>query len=209
MTAVCAYSDFFHFFRSWISDPRRVAAVAPSGDSLARLMTKQIDPSDGPVLELGAGTGVFTRALVARGVRECDLTLVEYGSDFMRVLQHRFPQARVLWMDASQLGSYDLFPGANVGAVVSGLPLLTMSPRKVMSILSGAFSHMRPTGSFYQFTYGPRCPVPRPILDRLGLKAVRIGGTVRNIPPASVYRITRRHPLGIARRASTLDAPTA
>lgn len=209
MTAVCAYSDFFHFFRSWISDPRRVAAVAPSGDSLARLMTKHIVPSDGPVLELGAGTGVFTRALVARGVRERDLTLVEYGSDFMRVLQHRFPQARVLWMDASQLGSYDLFPGANVGAVVSGLPLLTMSPRKVMSILSGAFSHMRATGSFYQFTYGPRCPVPRPILDRLGLKAVRIGGTVRNIPPASVYRITRRHPLGTARRASTLDAPTA
>ncbi len=77
MTAVCAYSDFFHFFRSWISDPRRVAAVAPSGDSLARLMTKQIDPSGGPVLELGAGTGVFTRALVARGVRECDLTLVD------------------------------------------------------------------------------------------------------------------------------------
>jgi len=38
---------------------------------------------------------------------------------------------------------------------------MTMSPRKVMSILSGAFSHMRPTGSFYQFTYGPRCPVPR------------------------------------------------
>jgi len=209
VTAVCAYSDFFHFFRSWIADPRRVAAVAPSGNSLARLMTKQIDPSDGPVLELGAGTGVFTRALVARGVRECDLTLVEYGSDFMRVLQHRFPQARVLWMDASQLGNYDLFPGAKVGAVISGLPLLSMSPRKVMSILSGAFSHLRPTGSFYQFTYGPRCPVPRPILDRLGLKAVRIGGTVRNIPPASVYRITRRQPLGIARRASNLGAPTA
>ena len=50
---------------------------------------------------------------------------------------------------------------------------------------------MRPGGAFYQFTYGPRCPVPRPILDRLGLKATRIGGTVRNIPPAGVYRISR------------------
>ena len=209
MTAICAYSDFFQFFRSWISDPHRVGAVAPSGDTLSRLMTQQITPADGPVLELGAGTGVFTKALVARGVRERDLTLVEYGSDFMRVLQLRFPQARVLWMDASQLGSYDLFPGADVGAVVSGLPLLTMSPRKVMSILSGAFCHMRPTGSFYQFTYGPRCPVPRPILDRLGLKATRVGGTIRNIPPASVYRITRRQPLAIVRRTLTPDAPTA
>lgn len=198
-TNECA--DFFRFFWSWTSDPLRVAAIAPSGESLARVMTREIRPDDGPVLELGAGTGVFTRALLAQGVRESDLTLVEYGSDFMRMLQIRFPQARVLWMDASQLGQYDLFPEANVGAVVSGLPLLSMSPRKVMSILNGAFSTMRPTGAFYQFTYGPRCPVPRPILDRLGLKAARVGGTVRNLPPAAVYRITRRQPLGTSRRA--------
>ncbi|MGL5167670.1 MAG: class I SAM-dependent methyltransferase [Afipia sp.] len=204
-TNECA--DLFRFFWSWTSDPLRVAAIAPSGESLARVMTREIGPSDGPVLELGAGTGVFTRALLAQGVRESDLTLVEYGSDFMRMLQMRFPQARVLWMDASQLGQYKLFPEANVGAVVSGLPLLSMSPRKVMSILTGAFGTMRPTGAFYQFTYGPRCPVPRPILDRLGLKAARVGGTVRNLPPAAVYRITRRQPLGASRRV--LDPASA
>lgn len=204
-TNECA--DIFRFFWSWTSDPLRVAAIAPSGESLARVMTREIGPSDGPVLELGAGTGVFTRALLAQGVRESDLTLVEYGSDFMRMLQMRFPQARVLWMDASQLGQYELFPETNVGAVVSGLPLLSMSPRKVMSILTGAFGTMRPTGAFYQFTYGPRCPVPRPILDRLGLKATRVGGTVRNLPPAAVYRITRRQPLGASRRA--LDPASA
>ncbi len=199
-TNECA--DLFRFFWSWTSDPLRVAAIAPSSESLARVITREIGPADGPVIELGAGTGVFTRALLAQGVREQDLTLIEYGSDFMRVLQLRFPQARVLWMDASQLAQYKLFPEANVGAVVSGLPLLSMSPRKIMSILNGAFSYLRPTGAFYQFTYGPRCPVPRPILDQLGLKATRVGGTVRNLPPAAVYRITRRQPLGGARRTS-------
>ena len=195
-------ADIFRFFWSWTSDPLRVAAIAPSGESLARMMTREIGPNDGPVIELGAGTGVFTKALLAQGVREQDLTLVEYGSDFMRVLQLRFPQARVLWMDAPQLAQYKLFPEANVGAVVSGLPLLSMSPRKIMSILNGAFGYLRPGGAFYQFTYGPRCPVSRPILDRLGLKAARVGGTVRNLPPAAVYRITRRQPFGAARRAS-------
>lgn len=195
-------ADIFRFFWSWTSDPLRVAAIAPSGESLARMMTREIGPNDGPVIELGAGTGVFTKALLTQGVREQDLTLVEYGSDFMRVLQLRFPQARVLWMDASQLAQYKLFPKANVGAVVSGLPLLSMSPRKIMSILNGAFGYLRPGGAFYQFTYGPRCPVSRPILDRLGLKAARVGGTVRNLPPAAVYRITRRQPFGAARRAS-------
>lgn len=197
MTAAYRFSDYYRFFRSWVANPLRVAAVAPSGDSLSRLMTMEISPKDGPVLELGAGTGAFTRALLERGVREGDLTLVEYGSDFARLLQFRFPRARILWMDASQLASHELFAAANVGAVVSGLPLLSMPPRKVMAILSGAFSYVRPNGAFYQFTYGPRCPVPRAILDRLGLKAKRIGGTVRNIPPAAVYRITRRRPLAI------------
>jgi phospholipid N-methyltransferase len=191
ITAAGPFADFLHFLRSWLADPLGVAAVAPSSDSLSSLITKEILPSDGLVLELGGGTGAFTRALLARGIREGDLTIVEFGSDFARLLQQRFPEARVLRMNAAKLADVDLFPGAAVGAVVSGLPLLSMSPRTIMSILSGAFTYVRPGGRFYQFTYGPRCPVPRAILDRLGLKATRIGGTFRNLPPAAVYRITR------------------
>ncbi|XKM40518.1 class I SAM-dependent methyltransferase [Rhizobium ruizarguesonis] len=199
MTAKSARADFLHFSRSWISNPLRVAAIAPSGDSLARIMTSEIAALDGPIIELGPGTGVFTRALLARGVSEADLTLIEYGPEFINSLQARFPTARVLQMDAAHLAHADIFEGEPVGAVVSGLPLLSMPPRKIASIMAGAFAYMRPGGAVYQFTYGPRCPVPRPILDRLDLKAVRIGGTVRNLPPASVYRISRSKPLELSR----------
>ncbi|MGO7726283.1 phospholipid methyltransferase, partial [Rhizobium ruizarguesonis] len=72
-------ADFLHFFRSWIRHPLRVAAIAPSGDSLARIMTSEIAALDGPIIELGPGTGFFTRALLARGVSEADLT-VECGN---------------------------------------------------------------------------------------------------------------------------------
>ncbi len=202
-------SDFLHFFRAWIANPLRVAAVAPSGESLARLMTCEITSDHGPILELGPGTGVFTRALLARGVSENQLTLVEYGGDFVPMLQSRFPEARILTMDAAKLGHLDLFPDEPVGAVVSGLPLLSMPLRKITSILSGAFTHIRQGGAFYQFTYGPLCPVPRPILDRLGLKATFVGRTVRNLPPASVYRITRRQPLISLRRNVNRDSVAA
>jgi len=205
MTAICAYTDHLRFLRAWVGDPLRVAAVAPSGDALARLITSEVDPSAGPVLELGPGTGAFTRALLARGVRESDLTLVEYGSEFARMLEFRFPQVRVLWLDAAQLGNHALYDGAPLASVVSGLPLLSMPPRKVMAIFAGAFCYLRPSGSFYQFTYGPRCPVPRPILDRLGLKATRIGSTLRNLPPAAVYRISRRRPFPVPRRGDRLS----
>ncbi|SFB43709.1 Phospholipid N-methyltransferase [Rhizobium sp. NFR07] len=187
-------SDVWHFLRSWASNPLRVGAVAASGETLARLITREIGSDAGKVIELGPGTGVFTRALLANGVAEQDLTLIEYGEEFMPALTRRFPKARVMRMDASRLRKANVFEGQVAGAAVSGLPLLSMSPRKQTAILAGVFAYLRPGASLYQFTYGPRCPVPRRILDRLGLKAVRVGGTVRNIPPAAVYRISRRRP---------------
>ncbi|MEH2476509.1 phosphatidylethanolamine/phosphatidyl-N-methylethanolamine N-methyltransferase [Nitrobacteraceae bacterium AZCC 2161] len=190
--------DFLSFFLAWASAPRRVGAISPSGNALAELITSEIDPASGPVIELGPGTGVFTYKLLKRGVRQQDLTLIEYGSDFTRLLELRFPGARVLWMDAGRLANSDLFEGAPVGAVISGLPLLNMSTRKVINILGGAFSYLKPGGAFYQFTYGLSCPVPRPVLDRLGLKATLLDRALTNVPPAAVYRLTRRAPCKFA-----------
>lgn len=182
------------FFQAWLKNPLSVSAIAPSGRSLARLITSEISRDTGLVIELGPGTGVFTRALIARGVRQEDLALIEFGSRFAATLQFRYPKSHTLWMDAGRLRTVELFDGNLAGAVVSGLPLLSMMPRKVIAILTGAFRKMRPDGALYQFTYGPRCPVPLRWLDRLGLEAERIGGTLANIPPAAVYRLRRRAP---------------
>lgn len=198
-----SWSDQRRFFRSWLADPLRVASVAPSSRSLAQLITSEIDGSHGQVLELGPGTGVFTRALLKRGVPEADLILVEYGGDFAEPLRALFPMARVVQADAARLSALDLFPEQRAGAAISGLPLLSMPPRKVMAILKGVFFCLRSGGAFYQFTYGPRCPVSRPMLERLGLKARRIGGTMLNLPPAAVYRISRRGPAHSGAMATT------
>ncbi|MDQ0996307.1 phosphatidylethanolamine/phosphatidyl-N-methylethanolamine N-methyltransferase [Phyllobacterium ifriqiyense] len=182
------------FFRAWLSAPLQVASITPSGRALSALMTTGITAQTGTVIELGPGTGAFTRALLNRGVFEENLILVEYGEDFATQLALRFPKARTIQMDAAQLHKLAPEPQARVGAVVSGLPLLSMPARKVIAILDGAFSHLSENGAFYQFTYGPKCPVPRPLLDRLGLKATYVGRTLANLPPAAVYRISRRAP---------------
>jgi phosphatidylethanolamine/phosphatidyl-N-methylethanolamine N-methyltransferase len=187
-------ADAFLFFRAWLSAPLRVASVTPSGRALSSLMTAEISAQTGTVIELGPGTGVFTEALLQRGVAEENLVLVEYGAEFADQLSDRFPTARTVQMDAAQLRKLPLHASAPVGAVVSGLPVLSMPLRKVHAILEGAFSHLRPGGAFYQFTYGPKCPIARPLLDRLGLKATYVGWTLANIPPAAVYRISRRNP---------------
>jgi len=190
--------DMLSFFNAWISAPGQVGALTPSGGALAELIARDITPACGSILELGPGTGVFTRAFLARGVREEDMTLVEYLPEFAELLRLRFPKARVLCMDAAHLCHHNFFDKSSVGAVISGLPLRNMSARKVVSILRGAFKCMDAKGAFYQFTYGPVCPVPRLFLDRLGLRSTRLGRAVLNIPPATVYRITRRPPSRLA-----------
>ncbi|MHB1541573.1 MAG: class I SAM-dependent methyltransferase [Steroidobacteraceae bacterium] len=184
-------ADALAFLRAGLRDPRRVSAVAPSGRALARLMTSEIVAGNGPVIELGPGTGAITRALLDRGVPERHLALIELDPQLAVMLRSRFPAARVLAIDAGRLRRVDPFDGCAAGSVVSGLPLLSLRDREIMSILSGAFRRLRYGGAFYQFTYGLRCPVPRRILKRLGLRAQRMGWVVSNIPPAAVYRIER------------------
>lgn len=71
------------------------------------------------------------------------------------------------------------------------LPLLSMSPGQVERILAGAFERFAGDACFYEFTYGPRCPVPLAVLCRLGLTAEFRRFVPLNLPPASVYRIAR------------------
>lgn len=187
-------TDVFPFLSALLADPRRVGAILPSGAALAEAITREISPSSAPVVELGPGTGAFTQRLLERGVPENRLALIEHGPDFARLLQARYPHARVLRMDATRLRDVQLFDDEKAGAVVSGIPMLSLSPREVVAILRGAFHHLRADGAFYQFTYSLHCPVRQALLDSLGLKATRIGRAFVNLPPAGIYRITRDHP---------------
>lgn len=185
-------ADYRTFLRLWASSPKMVGAIAPSGKMLATLITSEIGEHSGPLIELGAGTGVFTHALIDRGVREEDLTLIEFNKDFAEMLRSRFPRANVLEIDASKMLNCAVFEKASYGAVISGLPLLNFPLHRNIVILKNAFELLRPGAAYYQFTYGLKCPVPRRVLDRLGLRARKIGTALLNIPPASVYRINTR-----------------
>lgn len=70
-------ADAFLFFRAWLSAPLRVASVTPSGRALSSLMTVEISAQTGIVIEVGPGTGVFTEALLKRGVAEENLVPAE------------------------------------------------------------------------------------------------------------------------------------
>lgn len=178
------------FFRSWMRNPFAIGAVAPSGRLLAKLMASNLRPG-ARVIELGAGTGTVTRAILDSGVRAEDLFIIEQNAEFVEILRRRFPRCPVLQADANALGAYTAELPERFDFIISGLPLLLFSRLQKMRILSQAFDVLRPDGHFHQFTYAGRCPVGRELRTQLRLQSSLIGFTPLNLPPAFVYRFAR------------------
>src|SRR6202163_2412016 len=178
--------DEVRFIRSWIERPLSTGAVTPSGKILARTMARYVDPdSDGPVVELGPGTGPVTEALVEAGVEPSRLVLVEFNPTFCRILRSRYPDATLVQGDAygmrRLLETLLMQPAA---AVVSGLPLITKPIRMRLRLLRDAFDLMLPNAPFVQFTYSVAAPLPK----RFGGFSVEASERIwMNIPPARVW----------------------
>ena len=185
-------TEYLDFLAAWLKKPRQTASVVPSSRYLARLMVADIDPADGRVLELGGGTGVFTRAILHTGLPPEKLEVVEINPAFARGLRRHFPAVSILETPAQIVSTATAGEPGDYQAVVSGLPLLAMDRHMHRDILTEAFRMLQPGGSFIQFTYSIRPPVSGDVLDALDLAVERCGQTVRNFPPATVFRFFRR-----------------
>lgn len=183
------------FFRQWLKNPLRVAAVAPSSAELAAAMIAELPDDAARVIELGGGTGAITRALLEAGIRDQDLLVLELNEELHAHLQVRFPQVPVLLGDARMLPSLAREQGylsdGPADAIVSGLGLLTMPHPLQRDILAAAFQCLRADGAFVQFTYGPAAPVADSVARQLSLRVRRGEFVLRNVPPATVYVYTR------------------
>lgn len=179
------------FLRQWLRDPVKMASVTPSGRQLARLMVGQLPPGCSRVVEVGAGTGAFTRALLDAGIAPSRLLVVEINPDLAGFLRKRFPGVAVACADARHLdvlaAEHGLLADGKLDAVVSGLGMLSMPAGLRVAILRAAFAALGDAGRFIQFTYGPASPVRRREREALGLRMRRAGFALRNLPPANVY----------------------
>lgn len=183
------------FFRQWLKNPLRMAAVAPSSAELAAAMVAELPDDVRRVIELGGGTGAITVALLEAGIRDDDLLVLELNEELHAHLHLRFPKVRVVMGDARSLpalaGANGYLATGPADAIVSGLGLLSMPPALQRDILEAAFACLRPGGAFVQFTYGPVAPVADSVARELGLQVRRGEFVLRNMPPATVYVYAR------------------
>ena len=186
--------DSLRFFAMWLRRPGRVGAVVPSGKSLAAAMAKEIDPAEpGAVVELGGGTGNITSALLDGRVDPHDIVVIEREPKLAAVIAARFPNIQVICGDARKLDR--LLARAKVSrvkAVVSGLPLLSMSEKACREVIAQSIGVLSKDGVFVQFTYGPAAPIPPVRARHFGIIGHRASWVLDNLPPACVWSYRRR-----------------
>ena len=168
-----------------------MGAVMPSGRLLARTMAQYVDSeSEGPVVELGPGTGAITNALIEHGVDQKRLVLVEYNPSFCALLRDRYPLAKVVQGDAYTLrDSLRNVLSAPAAAIVSGLPLVTKPMLTRLKLIRDAFLALAPGAPFVQFTYSVAPPIPKSLPGVSTEASERIW---MNLPPARVWVYRKR-----------------
>jgi phosphatidylethanolamine/phosphatidyl-N-methylethanolamine N-methyltransferase len=181
-------SDTALFLRRWIANPLRMGSVIPSSPALCqRVVRSGWPPTGGVVLELGAGTGVISRAFLDAGLPPERLVTVEVDRALADRLRDTLDRVSVLEGDARALP--DLLPRhlrGRIRSVICGIPLVLLPVAEQRRFID-AMRHVAPGRGFLLYSYCLTSPLPA---RRHGLIARREAWTPLNFPPASVWRYT-------------------
>jgi phosphatidylethanolamine/phosphatidyl-N-methylethanolamine N-methyltransferase len=180
------FDDELKFFKGWIDKPKAVGSIVPTSSITARKMASIVNPKSGlPVLEVGPGTGVITRAILALGVKPENLYAVEYSTDFVRHMRRLYPGVNVIEGDAFNLN-------ATLGdkrdmvfdSVVSGVPLLNFPVPQRIAYIESLLDRIPAGRPIVQLTYGPLSPIPP---GRGDYTVKHFDFIIRNIPPTQLW----------------------
>ena len=185
------FDEEIRFFKGWQRDKKGVGALLPTSSVTARRMTDVIDPQSGlPVLELGAGTGVITKAILERGIAPHNIVSIEYAPHFYDLLRARFPEVDVRNGDVFELDDVLGDRRAETfDCVISAVPMLSFPLERRIHLMKNLLSRIPRGRPVVQITHGPLSPLPA-MPDVYSI--THFDFVVRNIPPAQLW-IYRRN----------------
>ncbi len=179
-----------HLLAAWMRSPLKVGAVLPSSRALTHAMAAQVNlQREGVVIELGAGTGVVTQALLHAGIPAEQLVVIERDPKLHALLCAHFPYINNVCGDAMELQQLLLEQNVKeVGNIVSSLPLLSL-PREVRHAIEAQMLELvcQHGAKLIQFTYGPTSPISTQMLKRYNVFGRRVKFVMANMPPAHVW----------------------
>ena len=183
------------FVGAFIREPFKVGSFWPSSAALSRALVGGCEfQADDTVVELGPGTGNFTKLLLERLQGPGRMVALELSPTNISVLQKRFAPCKIIHDSAENLARY-VEPGS-ARCVVSGLAWGNMLPALQDRILDAVMASLTPRGQFVAFGYihAKWFPTSLRFRRRLMQDFRRVETTPivwRNLPPAFVYRCWR------------------
>lgn len=184
------FDEEIRFFRTWMNGPRSTGAILPTSAIAARSMASLVEPASGlPVLELGPGTGVITRAILDRGVKPSNVISVEFCAEFHARLTLDLPQVNFIHGNAFDLDTTLGRSRACVfDCVISGIPLLNFPVSDRVMLIEDLLDRVPAGRPVVQFSYGLASPVPA----RSGsFEVIHHDFVMRNVPPARIWLYRR------------------
>lgn len=184
------------FLGGFARRPFTTGAVWPSSKALSKVVVDNCEiTADSLVVELGAGTGAFSKLLLERLNGQGRLLAVEVNRTYATFLSRRFPKCEVIHGAAENIRSY--LDGRLAACIVSGLPWGNMLPRMQDRVLEAILESLAPDGQFLAFAYVHAAwfPTSRRFRGLLTRRFQRLETTPivwRNLPPAIVFRCWKR-----------------
>ncbi len=176
------------FFGGFLKNPLRTGAVTPSSPFLARKMLQGIDFAHvDTVVELGPGTGPFTKELVRRMRPGTKLILVELNPDFAQKLERRFGgKVHVENVSAERIDDVLAKHGSDrADLIVCGLAFPVMPAGVRETIMEAITKHVGRGTIFRMFSYVPG-RISK-IFPQTRFR--RLSKTWLNVPPATVLTV--------------------
>lgn len=180
------------FFKQWLQYPTQLGTLAPISARLANAAAALIasEAKEGKVIELGAGTGRLTRALLRHGIKSENLATIELDPRMHAFLEHTLPEVKSVCGDAvnlNQLLSKEWLK--EVSLIVSVIPLMYLPEALRKKIVDAAFDVLPLDRPFFHVTYSPISPLKNMYP---GLEAKRTVSKWVNLPPGFVWKYQRQ-----------------
>jgi phospholipid N-methyltransferase len=178
------------FLKEFFKANRMVGSVLPSSRFLSKRMLHPIVFQKAKVIvELGPGTGVFTKELLKQMQPNCHLVVIELNDAFFDELQQKLhaPNLHLIHgsaTDISKVLEQLHLPKADV--ILSSLPLSNFPADLRHTILQEVKNNLQANGKLIQFQYS------RGLKKLYGahFEKVSIDYTILNFPPAFIYTCT-------------------
>ena len=194
-----AYRDFsitqtIEFFKEFRKDRLTTGAVTQSSTVLAKHITAMANLKEkNTVVELGSGTGVFTKDIVKRLSNDATFFAIELNEFFVEQTKLNCPEAQVYHSDAKEIQKYLHSNNKQLcDCIISGLPWSCFDEKLQIELIDNIYDSLEKGGEFLTFSYvqSPFLPKGRKFKKLLEDKfkvTIKTKTVWLNLPPAFVY----------------------